>query len=109
MSEQLLEVRDLETFYGKSHILRGVSLSVGKGELVALLGLNGAGKTTTMRSIVGLTRAQSTIRRAGRFRQAAGFRTWSAFRTCGGLPGRSRRPDAQCDMRASPKSLGRSA
>ena len=59
MSEQLLEVRDLETFYGKSHILRGVSLSVGKGELVALLGLNGAGKTTTMRSIVGLTRAQS--------------------------------------------------
>jgi branched-chain amino acid transport system ATP-binding protein len=39
--------------------LRGVSLSVGKGELVALLGLNGAGKTTTMRSILGLTRAHS--------------------------------------------------
>ena len=59
MSETLLDVRDLETFYGKSHILRGVSLSVGKGELVALLGLNGAGKTTTMRSILGLTRARS--------------------------------------------------
>jgi branched-chain amino acid transport system ATP-binding protein len=59
MSEPLLEVRDLHTFYGKSHILRGVSLSVGKGELVALLGLNGAGKTTTMRSILGLTRAHS--------------------------------------------------
>lgn len=59
MSEPLLEVRNLETFYGKSHILRDVSLTVGKGELVALLGLNGAGKTTTMRSILGLTRAQS--------------------------------------------------
>jgi len=59
MSEALLEVHNLETFYGKSHILRDVSLTVGKGELVALLGLNGAGKTTTMRSILGLTRAQS--------------------------------------------------
>src|SRR5579863_9809928 len=59
MSEALLEVRHLETFYGKSHILRDVSLTVGKGELVALLGLNGAGKTTTMRSILGLTRPRS--------------------------------------------------
>jgi branched-chain amino acid transport system ATP-binding protein len=59
VSEPILEVRDLHTFYGKSHILRGVSLTVGKGELVALLGLNGAGKTTTMRSILGLTRAHS--------------------------------------------------
>jgi branched-chain amino acid transport system ATP-binding protein len=59
MSEPLLEVRNVETFYGKSHILRDVSLTVGKGELVALLGLNGAGKTTTMRSVLGLTRAQS--------------------------------------------------
>ncbi|HTD33152.1 MAG TPA: ATP-binding cassette domain-containing protein, partial [Candidatus Elarobacter sp.] len=59
MSEPLLQVHDLQTFYGKSHILKGVSLNVGKGELVALLGLNGAGKTTTMRSILGLTRAQS--------------------------------------------------
>ncbi len=59
MSDPILEVRDLHTFYGKSHILRGISLTVGKGELVALLGLNGAGKTTTMRSILGLTRAHS--------------------------------------------------
>ncbi|MDD2862393.1 MAG: ABC transporter ATP-binding protein [Acidiphilium sp.] len=51
----VLEVDGLQTYYGKSHILHGVSLTVGAGELVALLGRNGAGKTTTMRSIMGLT------------------------------------------------------
>jgi len=56
VSEAQLEVSNLNTYYGKSHILHDVSLSVGKGELVALLGLNGAGKTTTMRSVLGLTR-----------------------------------------------------
>jgi len=59
MSEALLSIEKLNTFYGKSHILHNVSLEVGKGELVALLGLNGAGKTTTMRSILGLTRPRS--------------------------------------------------
>jgi branched-chain amino acid transport system ATP-binding protein len=52
-----LEAEGLHTFYGKSHILHGVSLAVGEGEIVALLGRNGAGKTTTLRSVVGLTRA----------------------------------------------------
>lgn len=51
----LLEVENINTYYGKSHILRGVSLHVNRGEIVALLGLNGAGKTTTIRSILGLT------------------------------------------------------
>jgi branched-chain amino acid transport system ATP-binding protein len=51
----LLEVDGIQTYYGKSHILRGVSLRVDRGEIVALLGLNGAGKTTTIRSILGLT------------------------------------------------------
>ncbi len=46
---------DIHTYYGKSHILRGVSLEVRMGEIVALLGRNGAGKTTTLRSLVGLT------------------------------------------------------
>ncbi len=59
MSEPLLRVENLNTYYGKSHILHDVSFEVGKGELVALLGLNGAGKTTTMRSILGLTRPRS--------------------------------------------------
>ena len=50
-----LEATGLHTYYGKSHILNGVGLEVGEGEIVALLGRNGAGKTTTLRSIMGLT------------------------------------------------------
>jgi len=52
-----LEARNLHTYYGKSHTLHGVSLSVEEGEILALLGRNGAGKTTTLRSLMGLTRA----------------------------------------------------
>ena len=49
----LLEVKDLHTYYGESHILQGVNLDVPKGATVALMGRNGAGKTTTLRSIIG--------------------------------------------------------
>jgi branched-chain amino acid transport system ATP-binding protein len=55
MSRPVLAAEDLHTFYGKSHILHGVSLEVREGEIVTLLGRNGAGKTTTLRSLVGLT------------------------------------------------------
>ncbi|HEX3096406.1 MAG TPA: ABC transporter ATP-binding protein [Usitatibacter sp.] len=59
----VLEVEGLNTFYGKSHILHGVSLTVREGELVTLLGRNGAGKTTTLRSLIGLTRPrEGTVR-----------------------------------------------
>lgn len=51
----MLEVREIHTYYGLSHVLFGVSLSVSKGEIVCLLGRNGAGKTTIMRSVMGLT------------------------------------------------------
>jgi len=51
----MLEVSRIDTFYGLGHILHGLSLAVGEGEVVALLGRNGAGKTTTLRSITGLT------------------------------------------------------
>ncbi len=50
-----LEAEGLQTFYGKSHILHGVSLQVAEGQITALLGRNGAGKTTTLRSLMGLT------------------------------------------------------
>ncbi len=55
----ILEVKDVQTYYGTSHILFGVSLSVDRGKIVCLLGRNGAGKTTTMRSVWGLTPPQS--------------------------------------------------
>jgi branched-chain amino acid transport system ATP-binding protein len=51
----MLSVDKIHTFYGLSHILFGVSLTVSQGEIVGLLGRNGAGKSTTMRSIMGLT------------------------------------------------------
>ncbi|HLB04153.1 MAG TPA: ABC transporter ATP-binding protein [Gaiellaceae bacterium] len=51
----MLEVEGVHTYYGESHILHGVSLGVGRGEAVALLGRNGVGKTTLIRSIAGFT------------------------------------------------------
>jgi branched-chain amino acid transport system ATP-binding protein len=54
-----LELRGVNTFYGRSHILFDVSLSIEKGEVVSVLGRNGAGKTTTFRSVIGLTPPQS--------------------------------------------------
>jgi len=52
--EPLVAVEDVHTYYGKSHILHGVSLVVGKGEVVGLLGRNGVGKSTTLKTIMGL-------------------------------------------------------
>jgi branched-chain amino acid transport system ATP-binding protein len=52
----LLQVADIHTFYGKSHILHGVSLEVRHGEVVGLLGRNGVGKSTTLKAIAGLVR-----------------------------------------------------
>jgi len=56
--QDILEVEAIHSFYGKSHILHGVSLALREGEIVTLLGRNGAGKTTTLRSLVGLTPAR---------------------------------------------------
>ena len=60
----LLEVEKINSYYGDSHILFDVSLSVGKNEVVALLGRNGAGKSTTLKSLIGLVRPQGLF---GRF------------------------------------------
>ena len=66
MADTLLEVDGIETCYGLSQVLFGLSLSVRSGEMVALMGRNGMGKTTTIRSIMGMTPARSgTIRFAG--------------------------------------------
>ncbi len=54
----LLEVEDIHTYYGAIHALKGVSLTVDKGEIVTLIGSNGAGKTTTLKSISGLLRCK---------------------------------------------------
>ncbi len=61
----MLEVSDLHAFYGKSHILQGVSLGVGEGEIVSLLGRNGVGRSTTIKAIMGDVRAQGSVRFRG--------------------------------------------
>lgn len=55
----MLEIKDLNVFYGAIHALKGISLTVGDGELVSLIGANGAGKTTTLHTISGLLTASS--------------------------------------------------
>jgi branched-chain amino acid transport system ATP-binding protein len=64
--QSLVSVEDIHTYYGKSHILHGVSLTVGAGEVVGLLGRNGVGKSTTLKSIMGLVHpAEGRIMLAG--------------------------------------------
>ena len=55
MAKAFLEVRDLQAWYGESHVLHGVNFNVQEGEVVTLLGRNGAGRTSTLRAIMGLT------------------------------------------------------
>ena len=59
MSERLLEVKDLEVYYGMINALKGISFHVDRGEIVSLIGANGAGKTTTLHTITGLIRPRS--------------------------------------------------
>jgi branched-chain amino acid transport system ATP-binding protein len=76
MADALLELNDVETRYGLSQVLFGISLSIARGEVVTLMGRNGMGKTTTVRSIMGLTPARAgSIRFAGR-----GIRGLASFR-----------------------------
>jgi branched-chain amino acid transport system ATP-binding protein len=72
----VLEVADLHTYYGESHVLQGVSLSVGASEVVAILGRNGMGKTTLIRSIIGFTPPRrGTVHFKGRL-----ITGWPSFR-----------------------------
>jgi branched-chain amino acid transport system ATP-binding protein len=61
----LLTVDGIHTYYGEAHILQGVSLTVGEGEVVTMIGRNGAGKTTTLLSIMGIAPAQRGVVRLG--------------------------------------------
>jgi branched-chain amino acid transport system ATP-binding protein len=58
----MLEVQDLHGYYGKSHVLHGVSMQIAKGEIVALLGRNGSGRSTTAKAIMGLVDCQGSLR-----------------------------------------------
>ena len=69
-----LDIKGLQAWYGESHILHGVDLTVNRGEVVTLLGRNGAGRTTTLRAIMGLTgrrtgSIEGRVRRAGPVRR----------------------------------------
>ena len=57
----MLEVRDLHAYYGKSHVLQGVSLCVGPGEIISILGRNGVGRSTTLKAIMGDVSPQGSI------------------------------------------------
>ena len=61
----MLSVRDLHAYYGKSHILHGVTLGVGEGEIVSLLGRNGVGRSTTIKAIMGDVQATGSVRFRG--------------------------------------------
>src|SRR6201997_3865491 len=65
MADALLQVEEIETCYGQSQALFGLSLSIRTGEMVSLMGRNGMGKTTTIRSIMGLTPARAGAIRFG--------------------------------------------
>jgi branched-chain amino acid transport system ATP-binding protein len=69
----MLEIDELHAYYGKSHVLQGVDLDVGAGEITALLGRNGVGRSTTCKAIMGLVHARGSINYRGR--EIVGLRT----------------------------------
>ena len=69
-TDKIIEVEEIQTYYGASHIIQGLSFYVERGESVSILGRNGVGKTTTLRSVAGLTpprrgSVKVTARRSG--------------------------------------------
>jgi branched-chain amino acid transport system ATP-binding protein len=61
MTKAMLEIKDLHAYYGKSHVLHGVDLTVGEGEIVSLLGRNGVGRSTTVKATMGQVQATGSI------------------------------------------------
>jgi branched-chain amino acid transport system ATP-binding protein len=65
MAEAMLQVADLHAYYGKSHVLHGVDMTVGRGEIVSLLGRNGVGRSTTVKTVMGLVTGTGSVRFKG--------------------------------------------
>ncbi|MFM1987923.1 MAG: hypothetical protein RJA99_880 [Pseudomonadota bacterium] len=65
MADGMLEVSNLHAYYGKSHVLHGVDLRVGQGEIVSLLGRNGVGRSTTVKTVMGLVTGTGSVRFKG--------------------------------------------
>jgi branched-chain amino acid transport system ATP-binding protein len=81
----MLEVRRLEAFYGKSHILHGVQFDVGDGEIVSLLGRNGVGRSTTIKAIMGMVECRGSVKFKGE--DLVGMKTFEiAHRGLGYVP-----------------------
>ena len=101
MADTLLDVEGIETCYGLSQVLFGLSLSIKPGEMVSLMGRNGMGKTTTIRSIMGLTpaRAMAVASTGGK----GGGNPSITARTCASARGRSAR------ARQRERTVGRTA
>ena len=78
MPDVMLEVSDLHTWYGKSHVLQGVSFAVAEGEIVSLLGRNGVGRSTTVKTIMGEVEPHGSIR--FRNQQIAGRKSYEIAR-----------------------------
>ncbi len=76
MPDALLEIEGIETCYGRSQVLFGISLTIAAGEMVTLMGRNGMGKTTTVRSIMGLTPAMAGVIRFAGY----DIRDWPSYR-----------------------------
>ncbi|WP_211473993.1 ABC transporter ATP-binding protein [Collimonas humicola] len=74
----LLEIRGLHAFYEQSHVLHGVDIDVGAGEIVSLLGRNGAGRSTALKAVMGMLRCSGSVRLGGI--QLAGLKTFQIAR-----------------------------
>ena len=106
MAREMLKLADLEAWYGESHILHGVELTVHEGEVVTILGRNGAGRTTTLRAIMGLVGARTgsvridgveTVRAARRIGSRAS--AWAIVRRSAASSRRCRRRRILCCRR----------
>ena len=98
----MLRLEDVHSYYGPSHVVQGVSLSVARGETVALVGRNGAGKTTLLKTIMGIVPA----RRGHVHLEIAGAQRGGGFETDEACPQHHRPPRALGD-RGDPAAVGR--